>query len=283
MEDIHVVLCFWGLSRSLTFTLPSIHEYIFNPLKKNNIKYSVYLHTYALNRPYTNIHGNEMDIMLNNDDYKLLKPDRLIIENQDYILKKLHPEQYLTHGGWTIDKLPVQTSHNFILSLWSLKQVTSLWKGKPFTHIVYCRPDVTYMTPLNVSWFTNNNSIYLPKYFKHGYDGAFICDRFALGTPNIMSIYGNRFDELLAYSKKKELHSETFLDYVLKKHHIPRIEVHFVFIRTRANGCMTNLELQELEKKKIYTRKYLHHHRHKYSKKARRLFGKYKCPINAKS
>jgi hypothetical protein len=277
MSDINVALCFWGLTRSLQFTLPSIRKYIFAPLNKNNIKYTIFLHTYHLNRPYTNIHGGEKNIDLDNNEYKLLKPDQYIIENQDVTMKRLNPDQFLTHGGWVKEKEPVQTSHNFVLSLWSLKQVTSLWEGKSFTHVMYCRPDVTYMSPLDIKWFTKTDIMYLPKYFKAGYNGEFICDRFALGTPTIMSIYGNRYDELLSYSKKHQLHSETFLGYTLKKHRIRHKDVHFIFVRTRADGCMTPLELNELINKKIYTRKNARRHLDRYANKSRKLFGKYNC------
>ena len=42
-----VALCFWGLTRSLKYTIYSIQKYILNVLKIHNIEYKIFLHTFV--------------------------------------------------------------------------------------------------------------------------------------------------------------------------------------------------------------------------------------------
>jgi hypothetical protein len=148
--------------------------------------------------------------------------------------------------------------NNHIFYLWSLKQVTSLWEKNEdkYTHILYCRPDVTYIMPLNPRWFTFSDVIYTPNFAKHGRTTMKISDRMALGQPEQMKIYGNRFDEALDYSKKRQLHSETFLAHIISKHKIKLKYVSIGFLRTRANGNIERDEdLKGVLRKKWLTRK----------------------------
>ena len=89
-------------------------------------------------------------------------------------------------------------------------------------------------------------------------------DRFALGRPEQMLPYGNRFDDELAYSKKYPLASEAYLIATLKKHRIKYEHVNFYFIRIRANGNKNGLDISQIKtlrrrlqegKKKNTTRK----------------------------
>ena len=43
-----VCICFFGLTRSLRYTIDSINKNILKILEDNNIKYDIYLHTYDL-------------------------------------------------------------------------------------------------------------------------------------------------------------------------------------------------------------------------------------------
>ena len=269
-----VAVCFWGLSRSLKFTEPSIEQCIFKPLKDANINYDVFLHTYKIHGDYKNSHAHEHDIKLDNNEYNLLKPTDSIVENQDYIFKKINPKKYTTKGNpWELENKSIDTVHNFILSLWSLKQVTSLWlkNEESYTHIMYCRPDVTYITPLDVKWFTFTNTVYMPDFARHGFNRTRVNDRFAIGCPEQMKIYGNRFDEALEYSKKRQMHSETFLSHIIKKNKIQLKLIKFDFIRTRATSQKNLTDVKELIQKKRLTKKRAKQLQLKYTRKARKL------------
>jgi hypothetical protein len=77
-------------------------------------------------------------------------------------------------------------------------------------------------------------------------------DRFALGRPEQMRMYGHRFDDALAYSKKHPLASEAYLIATMKKHRIKYEHVNFFFIRVRANGNKNGMDISQI---KTLTRK----------------------------
>ena len=249
MTDQHVALCFFGLTRSLKHTIKSIEKYIFNPLKANNIKYTVYLHTYQIKTPYSNPRAGEKDIALDPNEYKLLKPDHKLIEDKAAVVASLNLEKYRTMGDpWSKEKpatapTDFTTLDNHILYLWSQKQLTQMALKHNPSHIVFCRPDVLYQTPLNPSWFSETNTICMPDFAVwHN-----VNDRFAIGPTKLMKIYGQRFDNALAYSKHKPLSSEAFLEDTLKKHKIKSTFIEFFFTRLRANKTKNPLNVAEIK------------------------------------
>ena len=72
-------------------------------------------------------------------------------------------------------------------------------------------------------------------------------DRFAIGPTKLMKIYGQRFDNALAYSKHKPLSSEAFLEDTLKKHKIKSTFIEFFFTRLRANKTKNPLNVAEIK------------------------------------
>jgi hypothetical protein len=241
-----VAICFFGLTRSLKYTLPSIKQYLFEPLKKNNIKYEIFLHTYAIKGAYTNQWAGEHDIVLDKNEYKLLKPDHYIIEDKDEVSEKLELEKYRTHGDpWNIkNKWNFNTLNNHILYLWSQKQLTKMVSMKKgITHIVICRPDVRFMTPLDPKWFRfTTDSIFVPEFASYNY----VNDQFAIGRYEQMMIYASRFDHALEYSKNNSLISEAYLEYTLNKNKISHTDIEFYYVRVRANNKKVKLDIRQI-------------------------------------
>ena len=274
-SDKKIAICFWGLLRSLRFTLPSIRQCIFKPLDDAKLPYEILLHT------YTN----------NSAEYKLLNPDIYKVDDQDQIHSRIKPEQYMSKGNpWESENKEdlVATFNNHILSLWSLKQVTLLWLKSPrkYSHILYCRPDVTYINPIDVNWLlSKSDSIYIPNFqrfgckllegrsksYKCAYRNFKVNDRFAIGKPEQMKVYGLRFDSALEYSKKHMLHSEIFLGDTLLKHKISVKFIRFGFLRTRINGMFAKSDIKELIQKRWYTRKQANKAQRAFTRKARKL------------
>lgn len=235
-----ISLCFWGLCRSTEHTIESIEECILKPLRREGHDYDIYLHTYTLYRSYTNIRSQEYNIQLKNTLWKLLNPKEYIIEHQDAVDIHLKLDKYRTHGNpWAgDDNNTFSTLDNHIRALWSLKQVTSLWRGTGIVYdaVIYLRPDVQYLTYLSPIWLQNLtlNTIKIPNF--HLMDGC--NDRFAIGAPPVMEMYGNRFHQAYEYSLRNSLHSEKFLAHILNKH---KIEIEYIpirFRRIRANGAI---------------------------------------------
>ncbi len=232
-----IAICFWGLCRSTNFVLDSINENIFIPLNEMNIDYDIYMHTYKLFEKSYDYSGNLLDI--NNDNWKLLNPDYVIIDNQSKIDDIIDINNYNKYkNSWEDKKDNHKIVHNFIRALYSLKQVTSLWQNRKnnYDYIMYIRPDVLYLNKLTPDFFDiNNNQIILQNTNKFP-----ISDRFGIGKPDTMLIFGNRYDEINEYIKNNNIHSETFLNYILNKNNIEIKELTFDFKLVRSNGDVVN-------------------------------------------
>jgi len=73
-SKIKVAIIYWGLTRSLKYTLPSIRSNIYEPLINNNIDFDVFLHTFKLMKDYSNPRSNEVikHSEIDNKEYRLL-------------------------------------------------------------------------------------------------------------------------------------------------------------------------------------------------------------------
>ena len=241
-----IALVFYGLTRSLTYTQNSIHKNIINVFKNNNIDYDIYMHTYNLNS-YENKRARETkDDFLkyyDKNEYKFLKPNYLIIDNQDKIKESLNLKDYRTKkepSDWNDNYTSVD---NFILSQYSKYKITSMVEKNinQYKYIIFIRPDCLYYNKFSIRYFDNidNNTIAVPKFHLYGKHGR-INDRFAICNPHTYKIYGTLFTELLVLSKEHELHSESILGFVLKKNNIKWTTINFKFSRVRFGGKITN-------------------------------------------
>ena len=236
----HIAICVWGICRSTNLTIESVNRHIFQPLIDAGITYDVFLHTYTYNRPYENIRAGEHNLQLNNNLWRLFNPTQSILEDQDSVDTHLNLQSYRTHGNpWANeDGNGFQTLDNHIHALWSLQQVTQLWI--PTQHIydaiLYIRPDVRFFTSLQPAWIQDlsKSTISIPKF--HLIDG--VNDRFALGHPSVMKLYGMRFYQAKEYSSVAPLHSERFLSWILNKHAIHITYIPIKFRRIRADGTI---------------------------------------------
>jgi hypothetical protein len=227
----NIAVCFFGLCRSTKYTIDSIKKYIYTPLDQMNFNYDIYLHSYTTNLLYSNPRNDEIDIKLDNESYKLLNANIIQIDDQDKLKQNLNLVKYRSSGDpWDNN---FNSLDNHILALYSLYQLTQLWKNKTYDYIIYLRPDVLFINPLLPSYFENlnNNTIVLPNFHQNP-----VNDRFAIGTPAVMKIYGERYNLAYQYSLNKKLHAEEYLNYILKINSIKVIKINFKFYRIRANG-----------------------------------------------
>lgn len=237
-----IAICFFGLTRSLKFTHPSIKKYIFDPLHNNGIVYDIYLHTFYL-KTLTNPRAGEINCVLDNNEYKLLEPiTAKQIDDQNKIDPILNFKAYRSKGDpW---KNQFKSLDNLLRQLYSLEQVTKLWEssGIEYDVVVYCRPDVKYLKDIDTGLLKNlkDGCVYVPSFLScKGCN-----DRFAIGKPAAMKIYGNRRRGALEYSKTKPLHAETFLATTLTQFGFGICKIHFPFYRIRANGNVSKLDQQ---------------------------------------
>jgi hypothetical protein len=241
---MRIALCYWGLCRSTDETYRSNEECIYKPLRQANIEFDIYVHTYEINGTYTNKWAKEVNIKLNNELYKLLKPTAFLIEDQLVVDNQLQFQEYMTQGlcrQWKTyiknHKDIVDMTHNHIRALHSLKQVTGLWlkSEKTYDRIIYLRPDVKFLTKLDTKWLATlkPDECILTNFAMHPFN-----DRFAILYPKNAQIYGQRLDELLEFSKTSPVHSEGYLGHIINKHGIVPVIKDFQFRRVRANGIV---------------------------------------------
>lgn len=232
-----VAICFFGITRSLKFTIDSIHKNIFNILKVNNIEYDIYIHTFYLTN-YNNIRTGEslMDDEIDNEEYKLLNANFIEIENQEEIKKKINLLLYRTN------KDPWDTNYNsvdnFILAQYSKFRVTKMIEQNQinYDYILFMRPDCMYLNNLPIHFFKliNDNSICIPNF--HLFGPIPFNDRFSITNMKTYKIYGYVFLLLLSFSKKEPLHSETILGKIMNHYKLNIIKIPFFFSRVRFNG-----------------------------------------------
>jgi len=241
---MRVALCYWGLARSTDLTIESIEKYILEPLKEANIDYTVFLHTFLIYNEYNNSRAEEWNLEIKNDIWKLLLPNYYMVENQEDVDTHLDFYKYRTKGDpWKFEGMPYikfNTLNNHIRSLYSLYKVTSLWKANAdaFDVIIYLRPDVRYTKPLSIEWLkratVEKHIVQIPNF--HLYDGW--NDRFAIGSPEAMIHYGDRYIYALDYSRLYLLHSEGFLSSHMARFKKKPEYIHFPFRRIRADGVV---------------------------------------------
>ena len=154
-----VALAFWGLTRSLKYTIGSINEKILNILKTNNIEYKIFMHTWTINSVYNNTYAKEANIHLDNEEYKLLNPDYFETHDQDDFKKNIKFNAFRTHKDpW---KTKSETVDNFICAMFSKSRCTQLISksNEKFDYVIFLRPDCMYLTIFNISFFKFNHML----------------------------------------------------------------------------------------------------------------------------
>ena len=230
-------ICFFGVTRSLKWTIDNIEKNIFDVLKENNIPYKIYLHTYDL-KELNAARSGEDHAILDPTEWKLLKPDEYKITNQEEFDKSENYDEYLTQGDpWKTDGENVK---NVVRQMNSLEEVYKI--AKPHEHEVYLflRPDL-YYTPLDI-WSvkylidnTKQTIILDPDYAR---DRGGLNDRFYFGTAKGINIIAQRGKYLKEYAKEHPIHAEKFLLHVADEHKVRFDNLGMWAVRVRATGLV---------------------------------------------
>ena len=238
-----VAIGFFGITRSLKYTIDSIRKNIFTALDSEDIEFDVFVHCYFLTTYKNKRTGENIEnpSEIDNDEYKLLNPKYYKQDNQDDIAKKLNLKQFRTHPDpWNTNYNSVD---NFILGAYSKYILTSMINEniKEYDYVLFMRPDCLYSHKLQSNFFklVSDTSIVIPSF--HCYGKYKVNDRFAITNPKNYKIYGEVYTQLLEISKKQCLHSETILGMILKEKNSLSIQtVKFNFSRVRCDGRICN-------------------------------------------
>lgn len=208
-------VCFWGLHRSTQHTHANLTQNLLAPLREAyDGRVDVYVHALEIRAGgYVNPRAGEATPMLPCGTHTLLHADSVRVEDQAAVDRALHLEQYHTQPDpWRTGYACVD---NLVRALYSLRQVTEMWQAAggaaAYDVVVYARPDVRFLAPLPCAKLLpliGDRTIIAPDF--HAFGG--VNDRFAMGRPADMAVWGGaRLERALEYSRRKPLHSESFL------------------------------------------------------------------------
>ena len=228
----------WGLLRSLHFTVDSIHKFCLDPIKNAGHTYEIFMHTYTFEGNYTNVRSGEKNLKLDFDEWKLLNPDHLFMEDQDVFDKRTDYKSYETLGDpWKNNYSSFVNHIRAIHSLYNLSvEVEKASKKTHFDAVVYLRPDVTYLNELPFYMLKHYPDALFMADFHRACEGNEYNDRMAMGNLTTAMIFGKKFEHALEYSRHKLLNSEKYTYDLLTAKNVSVIEIPFRFRRTRATG-----------------------------------------------
>ena len=243
-----IIIGFFGLSRSLRFTMPSIASHILAPITASGLPVIKIGH---FNMPKTidNPRSDERAIVPDRDEIGPLELDLRWVEPQndqtilstfnkvarwgDYFGDDYISLRNLCHQLRSLDRL------------WSLIELAGVEDDDIFFLL---RPDLQYVDPLDFfSIFTtimsNEADLIVPSWQHWGG----VNDRFAFGNARAARHYATRWREVEeGCTHLGGMHAETFLRYVVERHGLQLGFTDMRALRVRANGLTAANDLTML-------------------------------------
>lgn len=223
-----IAICFFGITRSLKFTLNSIKACVYRPARASG-EVRIFAHLYNQERIF-NPRSNEFG-PLDTEEFRLLDADVMRLESPSEALSsRLTDEMRFFSDPWGDQAISVR---NLCLQLHSLSRVGSLaleWDPDLF---VVVRPDLEYldaMTPfLQLTLESSRPLVMYPNWQQHGG----MNDRFAIiAGKRAMLAYCGRGDLVGGYRRDigSYFNGERLLKYSLL---LARVECLPMFVRAR--------------------------------------------------
>lgn len=235
LKTTRIAIAFFGITRSLSYTIESIRDNVLGAARESG-DVTVYCHFFQqtmIDNPRT---GENQ--LLDPEEYKLLKPDRIEFSEPMMILNEVGFDEVKTYGdGWHDG---FKTVSNLLHQLYSLKVVTQLALVAEPDVIVFCRPDLKYHGSfhdgLERAKEIRKPTVMLPRWQRH--KGG-VNDRFAICVgASAAKAYGNRLDRALPFCRdlNLELHSERLIRYALEWSGVRVEKLDVRASRVRADG-----------------------------------------------
>lgn len=232
-----IAICFFGITRSLTYTIRSIENNIIQPSHDIG-EVRIFSHFFNQTEIF-NPRSGEDAVRVKVDDYRLLRSNWLRIQEPDVFIDENWFNKIKKHGDEYKDQF--RSIRNLIHQLHSLRQVSDAalaWNAEIY---IFARPDILYHDSfakvLNRALSGDSNMIYLPNW---AHWGPGLNDRFCLCVGvEAARAYAERL--LLAHEfceKYGQLHSEKLVLYALNK---SRTKIKFFPVRgsrVRSTGEM---------------------------------------------
>jgi hypothetical protein len=201
-----IALCISGLGRTFGECYPTLIQNVINTNPQ---------HEFDVIASFSNKQG--ISIEYNDSAYKFKTVEYCV----DPILEDITYQKNKYTYAPTKDHPCIPSCY---YQLMGLKRVNQLRKSVEETHhieyelLARIRPDVKFLTPVDLSNISTNK-IYIPN--SHDYFGY--NDRFAIGTPEVMNIYFNRYDFWMSNNDNivdYTTHAESNLKVYLSKENI---------------------------------------------------------------
>jgi len=223
-----VAICYYGLTRSTKYVYKTHHKYLFDELKKHNIEYDTFIHTWRTEK-HNIVWNDKVEIPIDYEEYKLLCPSEYQIDDEDIFIEQnidshfsdyFNEELFNKYGGLGTQEWYPQMIKNYICGLESQRRVSQmvLNKNKTYDFIIYMRPDIEIKNPFPVDIFSKMTpyDISIPN---HGnFDG---CNAIiAVISFQTMEDFSNKINELVEYRKYQgRIVAEKFVEYIYHKYY----------------------------------------------------------------
>lgn len=234
-----ITICFFGITRSLQKTYPSIERHVLAPARQlGDVRiYSHFFQQDQIDNPRTQEKG-----ALDTEEYKLLNSDWLQLDPPDVCLETWDFEGLKTYGDvWGTEFTSLR---NLVHQLHSLHAVTQAVLDEGADVCIFCRPDLEYhssLAPLlKAALKKGRDTVYLPRW--QAWDGG-LNDRFAVcAGQGAIAAYGQRglLAKQFCEETSKPLHSESLVEYSLSQNDIAVRTTPIRASRVRFDGTMVD-------------------------------------------
>ena len=238
-----IAVCFFGITRSLAYTIESIEKHTTEPAKELG-EVRVFAHFFNQNRVESN--RSKEAAKLDPFEYRLLHADEVELEPPETCLQAHDYDLLKSYGDTRRDGF--QSLRNLVHALHSLDRVTNLALAWHPDIVIFLRPDLLYHSSLkNVieeAIVAEEETVFLPdwQHWRGGFN-----DRFSVCAGNkAIKAYGTRVWRAQECCEQygEALHAET-----LNRFAIEASGVRIMFFpqrasRVRAGGMVKNEKFQ---------------------------------------
>ena len=228
-----IAICFFGITRSLRFTAPSIERNVIQPARQlGNARIYAHFFEQSAAKQANGQSEGQFDLT----DARLLRPDWLETEPPDQCLSLWGLQSLQEFGDrWDDD---FRSLRNMVHAMHSLHSVTTKALGDDPDVVVFVRPDLAYkdsLAPVIRQAIEMRSGVFLPRWQSWGG----LNDRFAIaGDRSAAEAWGLRARDMLEYCRQSSepLHAERLLAFALRSRNVPVHPIDARAARVRASG-----------------------------------------------
>lgn len=229
-DKLRIAVVFFGITRSLRFTLESITRNLIAPAQAIGAEVALFGHFYdqaRINNPRSGEVGQ-----LDREEYRLLPLDKVERELPGLCLADYPIEQLMQNGDYW--KNNFRAFRNLVHQLHSLHRATLMAQDWHPDIVIFARPDLYYLGSVS-PWLAMLAQDPAPQILVP--DWALwrgLNDRVALARgADAIAAYGHRVKVMLDFcADGRKLHSEQLLQYALQDHRTRLIPLHASRVRS---------------------------------------------------